>query len=88
MFIPHYVSYVMCHVSRVMCHVSLVTSNLSPVTCHLSPVTCHMSKYFFKTFSERRKKINIYIIFFPLKKLDKVVELVGGGSVINGAYPV
>ena len=22
------------------------------------------------------------------KKFDKVVELVGGGSVINGAYPV
>ena len=22
------------------------------------------------------------------KKMDKVVELVGGGSVINGAYPV
>ena len=22
------------------------------------------------------------------KKLDKVVELVGGGSVINGAYPL
>ena len=27
-------------------------------------------------------------LFYPLKKLDKVVELVGGGSVINGAYPV
>ena len=25
---------------------------------------------------------------YPLKKLDKVVELVGGGSIINGAYPV
>ena len=24
----------------------------------------------------------------PKKKLEKVVELVGGGSVINGAYPV
>ena len=23
-----------------------------------------------------------------LNKLDKVVELVGGGSVINGAYPI
>ena len=29
MFIPQYVSCVMCHVSRVTCHVS-------PVTCHLS----------------------------------------------------
>ena len=27
-------------------------------------------------------------IFILQKKLDKVVELVGGGSVINGAYPV
>ena len=27
--------------------------------------------------------------FFTLQKiLDKVVKLVGGGSVINGAYPV
>ena len=25
---------------------------------------------------------------FLQKKIDKVVELVGGGSVINGAYPV
>ena len=32
MFIPHYVSYVMCHMSRVTCHVS-------PVTCHLWPIT-------------------------------------------------
>ena len=27
-------------------------------------------------------------IFFYLKKLEKLVKLVGGGSVINGAYPV
>ena len=26
--------------------------------------------------------------FYRKKKLDKVVELDGGGSVINGAYPV
>ena len=26
--------------------------------------------------------------FFCKKKMDKVVELVGGGSVIHGAYPV
>ena len=30
---------------------------------------------------KKRKKIF-------LKNVDKVVELVGGGSVINGAYPV
>ena len=28
------------------------------------------------------------IVFTLQKMLDKVVELVGGGSVINGAYPV
>ena len=67
MFIPHYVSCVMCHRSYVMCHES-------PVTCHLSPVTCHLSHVFFSFLS---------IIFF-----DKVVELVGGESVIKGAYPV
>ena len=27
-------------------------------------------------------------IYILQKKMDKVVELVGGGSVINGAYPV
>ena len=38
-------------------------------------------------FHYRKKKNNLKII--TLKKiLDKVVELVGGGSVINGAYPV
>ena len=53
MFIPHYVSRVMCHVS----------------------------KYIY---------INIVFIknFIPLKKFDKMVEVVAGGSVINGAYPV
>ena len=51
--------------------------HVSPVTSHLSPVTCHMSKCSLK------KKL-----FYLLKKLDKVEELVGGGSVINGAYPV
>ena len=29
-----------------------------------------------------------YIYFTLQKKLNKVVKLVGGGSVINGAYPV
>ena len=73
---------VTCHLSPVTCHMSHVTCHLSHVTCHLSHVTCHMSKY-------------IYIYFFflnydkkyPLKKLDKVVELVCGGYIINGAYP-
>ena len=38
MFIPHYVSCVMCHSSHVMCH-------MSRVTCHVLRVTCNM--YFF-----------------------------------------
>ena len=54
-----------------MCHVSAVT-------CHLSPVMCHLSHV--------KKKLYIYFFLFLQKKLEKVVELVGGGSVINGAY--
>ena len=38
----------------------------------MSRVTCHMSH------------VTCHFFFF----LDKVVELIGGGSVINGAYPV
>ena len=46
-----------------------------------SPVTCKkkIGLHFFK-----KKKKNNYL----QKKMDEVVELVGGGSVINGAYPV
>ena len=51
---------------------------MSHITCHVSPVTCHLSHV--------NKKI--YILFLSFKKIDKVVEIVGGGSVINGAYPV
>ena len=55
-----------------------VTCHMSRVTCHISCVTCHVShvachmSHFFS------------FLFF----LDKVVELVGGVSVINRAYPV
>ena len=66
-------------------NVSCVTCHVSPVTCHVSHVTCHLShvkKIFYIFFTKKiiQKKI--------LKKMDKVVELVGGGSVINRAYPV
>ena len=71
----HPTLYVMSQVSPVTCH-------LSSVTCHVSRVTCHMSKYLFFQFLFNFK------FFFSLKKLDKVVEQVGGGFVINGAYPV
>ena len=58
--------------------------NVSHVTCHVSHVTCHVSTVilFFYIFLDKKKKNNLH------KNLDKVVELVGGGSVINGAYPV
>ena len=77
----HNLSHVMCRMSRVTCHVS-------PVTCHLSPVTCHKSKMFFKFFFvlKNKKKIKKNTSF--RNKIYKVVELVGGGSFINGAYPI
>ena len=56
-------------------NMSHVMCHMSHVRCHLSRVTCNMSKKFKTIFIER-------------KKIDKMVELVGGGSVINGAYPV
>ena len=44
---------------------------------HVSHVTCHVSH------------VILFLFFlYPEKKFDKVVELVGAGSVINGAYPV
>ena len=56
-----------------MFHVSLVT-------CHLS----HVKKFIYFIF------IFFILIFFVIqqKKIDKVVKLVGEGSVINGTYPV
>ena len=63
----------MCHVLCVKCHVSCVT-------CHVSPLTCNMGK------EEEEKN---YLKKTILKqKLDKLVKQVGGGSVINEAYPV
>ena len=46
---------------------------LPPFKCHMSYVTCHVSHV---------------MCHMSHLVLDKVVELVGGGSVINGAYPV
>ena len=53
-------------------HVSHVRCQMSGVRCHVSGVTC-----FF-----------VFFFFFSSSFLDKVVKLVGGGSVINGALPV
>ena len=47
-------------------------SPLKRVTCHVLHVTCHMSRAPF-----------FFLSFF----LDKVLELIGGGSVINRATP-
>ena len=52
-------------------YVLCVTCHLAPVMCHQSCFTCHMSTFLY-----------LYIL---KNKLDIVVELVGGGSVINGA---
>ena len=58
----------------VMCHISSITCHGSHVTCRGSHVTCHVS---------HAMDYNIFSIFF----LAKVVKLVDGGSVINGATP-
>ena len=50
--------------------------HVSRVMCHVSCVTCHVLRV--------TCHVSIFLIFF----LDKVVNLIGGGSVINGAYPV
>ena len=49
-----------------------------PVMCHVSHVMYHMSHVMC------HMSLNFCLIFCS----DKVVKLVGGGSVINGAYPV
>ena len=59
---------------HVTCHMLHVTCHMSCVMCHMSRVTCYMS--------------HVTCHFFLLLFLDKVVKLIGGGSVINGAYPV
>ena len=51
--------------------------HLSHIRCPVSGVRCQVSGV--------RCKVSFYFYFFSS---DKVVELVGGGSVINGAYPV
>ena len=49
-----------------------VMCQVSCVTCQVSCVSCHIS--------------GVIVIFIFIS--DKAVGLVGGGSVINGAYPV
>ena len=54
------------------------TCHMSCVTCHMSHVTCHMSCVMCHM-SCKKKNYNNKNIY---------IELVGWGSVINGAYPV
>ena len=53
-----------------------------PVTCHMSHGTCHVSRV---TGHVSHVTCNFFSFF---SEIYKVVKLVGGGSVINGAYPV
>ena len=52
------------------------TSPATHVTCHLSYVMCHVMCH-----------MSHYFSFFLLL-LYKEVKVIGGGSVINGVYPV
>ena len=79
-----HVSIVMCYVSIVICHVSCVMSHMSCVI--LSHVTCHLLNV--QIIFPNIKKYKKYIYIISFKKMDKVVQLVIGGSVINEAYPV
>ena len=58
-----------CPMSYVMYHLSCVMCHMSCVICHISQVTCHMS--YVTCHKSHVKKKNM-------------VELPGGGSVING----
>ena len=50
---------------------------ISHITCHLSHVMCHVSC------------VTRHVSHVAHKKMpNNLVELVGGGSFINGAYPV
>ena len=57
MFIPHYVSCVMCPVSRVMCHLSCVTCYVSRVTCHLSHVIFFIIIFFWQSGGSSRRRV-------------------------------
>ena len=63
---------------RTPCHLGLTPPPLlrewGHVTCHISHVTCHLSRV--------TCHMSHFFLFFY-----KVLELIGGGSVINGAYP-
>ena len=51
---------------------------------HMSGVRCHMSGVKCQVSDVRCQVSNVYIYIFFFSSSDKVVGLVGGGSVING----
>ena len=55
----------------------------SPTTCHMAHVICHMSHD-----TCHMSLVTCPMSFLNLPFFDKVLELIGGGSVINGAYLV
>ena len=80
MFTQHYMSFVTFQVSGIRCQVSCVG-----VRCQVSGVRCQLSHIVFFYLIKMKiikSKLNI------LRKMDKVVQRVSGGSVISGAYPV
>ena len=60
-----------------MCQMSLVMCHVSCVTCHMSRGTCHVAHV----------TCHVSLFFLIYFLLDKLVKLVVGGSVINGAMP-
>ena len=93
----------MRHMSHLMCHVSCVICHMSHVRCQVSCVKCHLffwknlkfTQNIWKNKNTKNKKI-YKIVNYKKKsldeiikciKLDKVMELVGGESLINWATP-
>ena len=90
MFIPIYVSCVTCHVSHVTCHVSCVTCHLYHVTCHFFSITKKIGQCggasrwkvcYQRGLPRLVQKLEQFCWIVGFFLLDKVVKLVGGGSV-------
>ena len=66
---------VRCQISDVRCQESCVMSHMLCVKCHMSRVTTHMSS------------VTCHIFFF-FTNWCKLFKLIGGASLLKGAYPV
>ena len=63
---------------------------MSHVVCHVSAVMCHVSHVMCQCHMELLLLLLFLIVFFLLYfffVIDKLVELAGGGSVMNGLTP-